>query len=491
MTAGADGRIEAHINRGADLFRKRHFHAALQEFDAAIGLGCRLAGLFYNRARALQELGRLEEALPAFEAALREQPDYPEALNGLGNVLCDLRRHSEALDAYDRVLQQRPEHLGALINRSNVRRTLGRFEDALLDCDAAVRFHPGSADAHLSRAQLLASEPARRDEALAEFDMANDLRPGDPAVLFGGADLLLVAGHFEGALVAFDAARAAGADAAEVLNKRGLALYFLDRMQEALHAFEAAVTLRGDFVDALNNRGLVFDAMGMADRAAADFDAVVALDPGYVEALNNRANLRVAARQFPAALDDYDKAIEQRSGFAKAHWNKAHLLLLLGDYQRGLPGLEWRWSLKHGQFPGPMESGPASWCDAESLEGKTLLLTHEQGLGDTLQFCRYARLAIDRGAKVILAVPDALVRLLRGQQGLGEGMGEGMGEVIGLSDPVPAFDVHCPMMSLPLAFGTTLENIPFGKTPYLNALSADVERWSPVSYTHLTLPTKA
>jgi tetratricopeptide (TPR) repeat protein len=144
VTAGADGRIEAHINRGADLFRKRHFDAALQEFDAAIGLGGRLAGLFYNRARTLQELGRLEEALPAFEAALREQPDYPEALNGLGNVLCDLRRHSEALDAYDRVLQQRPEHLGALINRSNVRRTLGRFEDALLDCDAAVRRWPSS-----------------------------------------------------------------------------------------------------------------------------------------------------------------------------------------------------------------------------------------------------------------------------------------------------------------------------------------------------------
>ena len=86
MTAGADGRIEAHINRGADLFRKRHFHAALQEFDAAIGLGCRLAGLFYNRARALQELGRLEEALPAFEAALREQR---EQLHGVGEVVED------------------------------------------------------------------------------------------------------------------------------------------------------------------------------------------------------------------------------------------------------------------------------------------------------------------------------------------------------------------------------------------------------------------
>jgi hypothetical protein len=144
-----------------------------------------------------------------------------------------------------------------------------------------------------------------------------------------------------------------------------------------------------------------------------------------------------------------------------------------------LPGLEWRWNLKHGQFPGSMESGPASWCDAESLEGKTLLLTHEQGLGDTLQFCRYAPLAAARGARVVLQVPDSLVRLLRAQDWSAEGTavsGRSV-EVVSTADPLPSFDLHCPLMSLPLAFGTTLETIPFGKEAYLQALPAEVERW--------------
>jgi hypothetical protein len=166
------------------------------------------------------------------------------------------------------------------------------------------------------------------------------------------------------------------------------------------------------------------------------------------------------------AIRYFDSVLLKAREHVDAHISKSMALLLIGDYRHGLRLFEWRMR----KLERPMEfSATPSWQGREPPEGRTLLMYAEQGHGDTLQFCRYARLASARGAKVIMQVPAALVRLFRGQRG--------MGEVIETNSPVPVFDLHCPLMSLPLAFGTTLETIPYGTEAYLEALPEDVARW--------------
>jgi hypothetical protein len=166
------------------------------------------------------------------------------------------------------------------------------------------------------------------------------------------------------------------------------------------------------------------------------------------------------------ALENYDRVIALRPDDAEAYWNRSHCLLALGQFDAGWRLFEWRKRLGqssgHRAFPQPV------WLGQDGLAGKTLFIHWEQGFGDTLQFCRYAALATARGARVVVSVQDPLRRVIAS---LGPAV-----EVIGGCASPREFDWHCPMMSLPLAFGTTLETIPW-VTPYLAADTAAVAAW--------------
>jgi hypothetical protein len=165
-------------------------------------------------------------------------------------------------------------------------------------------------------------------------------------------------------------------------------------------------------------------------------------------------------------LAAFDRVIALGQGLSLATYDKAVLLILLGDLSAGLRLHERRWDLLKGEFQ-PKSAQPL-WLGETSITGKVLYLHREQGLGDTLQFCRYATLAAQAGAQVILEVESTLVRLISTLQGVAR--------VIAEDDPVPDHDLRCPIMSLPLAFGTTIETIP-AETPYLRADPSDTETW--------------
>jgi hypothetical protein len=171
--------------------------------------------------------------------------------------------------------------------------------------------------------------------------------------------------------------------------------------------------------------------------------------------------------RFYDALDSYDRALSLRPDFADAHYNEAICRLLLGDFKRGWQKHEWRWATAQLQnakrnFPQPL------WLGSQEIKGRTILLHAEQGLGDTIQFCRYAPLLAERGANVILEVQKPLRELVTT---LGGAM-----RVTSRGDPLPAFDLHCPLLSLPLACETRLETIP-SQTPYLSAVESKTRAW--------------
>ena len=192
------------------------------------------------------------------------------------------------------------------------------------------------------------------------------------------------------------------------------------------------------------------------EQALSRFDRAVALDPAYSEAHSNRGVVLGQLGRLEEAKASFERALELKPDSASAHFNLGYALLLEGDLERGWVHHEWRHRLP-GNPTQAVHLGPAGvplWRGREPLDGKTILLRSEQGLGDTLQFCRYVGPVADRGAQVLFEVPRPLVSLLADLPGVTQILIQG--------GDLPACDYHCPLLSLPLAFRTTLDTIPWG-----------------------------
>ena len=400
----------------------------------AIKVKPREAAPHCNRGIALHQLQQLEAALASFDRAIALKPDYAAAFCNRGNVLKDLRRLPAALASYERAIAIQPNMPEAHSNRGNVQSELKQWEAALASYDRAIAFRAGFAEAHFNRGNAL--------KALHRF---------------------------EESLESYDAAIAVTAGHAEAHCNRANLLKEWDRPEAALAGYDRALAIKPDYAEAHFNRGNLLREMRQYERALASYDAAVSINPDFAEAHLNRGLVLKELHRFDESLSSYDRALAIKPGYAEAHVNRATALLLCGDLERGWRDYEWRWRNPSGssiretrEFPQPQ------WTGAEPLAGTTLLLHGEQGLGDTLQFCRYAKLAADAGASVILEAQSPLTGLLESLQGVSQ--------VLPRGDAFPAFDHHCPLLSLPLAFKTRLDTIPSAHA-YLHADPAKVAVW--------------
>jgi tetratricopeptide (TPR) repeat protein len=195
-------------------------------------------------------------------------------------------------------------------------------------------------------------------------------------------------------------------------------------------------------------------------------DRAIALRRDYPEAYNNQGVAQVGLDRFVEAMASFDAAIRLRSGYPEALWNKSTSLLLAGDYEQAWPLYEARLAMKHG-LARPELAGMPRWDGKSPVAGKTIIVHAEQGLGDTLQFCRYVPMLAQR-CRIIFDVQRPLRRLLSGLPGVER--------IITQDEPLPEFDAWIPLMSLPLAFRTTLATIP-ATIPYLTAEPERMARW--------------
>lgn len=236
----------------------------------------------------------------------------------------------------------------------------------------------------------------------------------------------------------------------------------------ALETINKAIKINPGNAGYYLNRGAAQKELQMLTEAVASFDKAIALQPDYAEAYSNRGIVQKELKQIDAAIASLDRAIALKPGHAEAYWNKAIALLVSGNFEQGWPLYEWRWHLNDPNFVRRTYPQPV-WLGGESVQGKTVYLYGEQGLGDTVQLCRYARLVKDLGARVVMEVPASLQPLLQGLAGVDEWVLSGT--------PPPALDYHCPLLSLPLAMKTTLANIP-GPAPYLFSDAALRAQWA-------------
>jgi tetratricopeptide (TPR) repeat protein len=335
---------------------------------------------------------------------------------------------------YQQILRQQPRHAGALHLLGSIHLQRGQAAAALVACEAALAIDPRNAGAQQTRADAL-HDLERYEPAIEAYDRCLALNPGSFVAWSNRGSALLHSRRFEDAVASYGRALALQGKFANPYLNRGAALQELGRFEAALESFDRAIALEPNLAAAHANRGCSLDCLGRPQEALASSERAIALQPDY----------------------------------AAAHVNRAITLLRLGRFAAGWAEYEWRWRNRESALGRDRRhSSVPLWLGREPLAGKTILLHAEQGYGDTLQFSRYARLVRERGARVVLEVPAALTRLLAGL--------EGVARVIRRDDPAGDVDFQCPLMSLPLAFGTTLETIPAAQR-YLTGEPELVERW--------------
>ena len=256
-------------------------------------------------------------------------------------------------------------------------------------------------------------------------------------------------------------------DHAPALNFLGVLAYQSDDPERSVVLIEKAITADAEQPGFYSNLALSLNAVGRAQDAIDACDRALALDPGCVEAHSNKGNSLWGLGRREEALASYANALACDPGHAQTHWNEGFLRLQLGQFDAGWRKHEWRWQLPEMQ-PDLRSFAQPVWLGKENLAGRTILLYAEQGLGDTIQFCRYAKLVAALGATVLLEVQKPLRHLLAHV--------EGASQVLARGEALPAFDYCCPLLSLPLAFGTTLDTIP-SSPAYLYCEPAEVAPW--------------
>ncbi|MBX3501613.1 MAG: tetratricopeptide repeat protein [Alphaproteobacteria bacterium] len=449
---------------------------ALAGYDAILAIDPGFFDALHLKGVIAAQQGRHDEAVALMRRALGVKPDHAGAHGNLGGLLLRLGRAEEALACFDALISLQPDHAGAQGARAAALHMLGRLDQAVAAWDRVLALDSGDATAWYNRGNALQAL-GRAKEALASHDRAVALRPGDVDAIYGQGNALQALGHFAEALARYDSVLALKDDHAEALSSRGNALRGLGRLEEALASHERSIALKPDNADAQYNRGAVLRALGRPEAALRSHDRALALRPGHARAHASRGNaLRDLGRldealasyeralallpdhadtwsdrgtalqgllRLEESLASYERAIALRPGHVDAHWNRATALLLAGDFARGWREFEWRWRTQTTGRPG-------SWLGESSLAGRSILLRSEQGLGDTIQFARFAPDVMALGARVILSVQAPLRRLMASFDP----------EIEVVATSGTAADLDCPLMSLPLALGTTLDTIP-------------------------------
>ena len=421
--------------------------------------------LMENAVRLLRR-GNLAQARKAIQNLLQDNPRHPEALHLLGVVLFQsgdliraksslerallfrksedlychygavlrgLKCHDQALNSYDRALAINPGHVVALYNRGNLLYELGRFAESAASYDRAIGNDPSNVEALLNRGIVL-HDLKRFDAAMRSHDSFLALKPDHALAWSNRGNTLRCLRRFEQALTNCERALRVSDSCADAHLVKGMVQKDLKHFSQSLHANAKCLSIVPDSPRAWVNRGAALQGLG----------------------------------RFDEALSGYRRAWTACPGHAAAPWNEALLLLLMGDYASGWEKYEWRWQNdvaaareKNSAFP--------LWLGKESLVGKTILLQAEQGLGDTIHFCRYTAAVAALGATVVLQVQPELKSLLSSLDGVSILLAE--------ADEPPHVDYRCPLLSLPLALGSRLERI-FAPRQYLFAAEARCQAWA-------------
>jgi tetratricopeptide (TPR) repeat protein len=371
---------------------------------------------------------------------------------------------TRAEEGYRRILQNEPRNGRVWFVLGNLCQTQQRPAEALACFKQAVELEPHEPEGHFHVANSFLKQEKWAD-AEAAYRKCLALRPNHLEALVNLGFALGEQQRTDEAESCYRQALALKADVPEVHQNLANVLRDRGELDDAVACYHRALALRPDYAKAHVNLGVALIALGQVDAAIEHLQRGVDLQADFAEAYNSLGAAVSVLRRFDEAHAHYEHAIALKPDYADAHWNQSLLWLLQGDFERGWPAYEWRWRCRR-TMPQPTFS-EAVW-DGSPLDGRTILLYSEQGLGDMLHFVRYAPLVKAQGGRVIVQCQRSLLAILESCSGIDQLIAQG--------EPPPKFDVQAALMSLPLILGTRFENIP-SDVPYLAADAGLIEHW--------------
>ncbi len=421
-----------HVNLGYGLMELGQLPEAVESLSCALALDSRSVDAHFLKGQALVRHGLAAEAVPCFEAALALKPDFDFAWFELARAQQDMAQAEAALDSYARVLMLNPAFTEAANRKLAILLQMAQWQAALDFINTQAHQGPPSAFA-IQRACAL-NGLKQHDEALALLEEVLRANPGELQALDGKATILVS----------------------------------LARWEDALAVYQDMVTMAPGFPSALVNAAAMCDKLGRFEEGLALFERAAQASPEDLAIQVNMAYPLLQLGRSGDAVQVCAHALQRHPENADLHWYKAFAHLLRAEFAQGWEEHEWRWStVLEGSAAVRRNTLKPLWL-GQPVEGKTVLLYAEQGLGDSLQMLRYVPLLAARGARVLLQVQAPLVPLCSAFSTCCT--------LVGPGHPAADYDYQCPLLSLPLAFRTDLTSIPSGQ-PYLFSDASLRDQW--------------
>ena len=353
-----------------------------------------------------------------------------------------------------------------LLERARAHLTNDEYSEAQKIYSDILFAKPNNTDALLG-VGVVAKKLKRTDLALSFFSKVIAIDGQHEDALFQRGRAHIKAKNFEQAAEDLTSTLKINPANIDALNSRGIANSQLSNFIYAVQDFEKAIQICSSNADLFYNRGLAHFNLKDYQAAIHDYTYAIKLRPDFYQAFNNRGSAYKELADFKMALKDFKTSTTLKSDFADGYWNQSLIYLMNGEYEKAWPLYEYRWKSKH--FPSEKRNfSEPLWLGNQSIEGKTILIHSEQGLGDTIHFCRYIKLLKQKKCKILLEVEKPLFNLM--------GCLLPKENIFQKGHTLPKFDFHCPLVSLPLVFETNVNSVPF-PTPYLKADHSRVTWW--------------
>ena len=388
-----------------------------------------------NKADALKELKKFEEALKCIDNAVKIKNLAPEIWAKKGDILNSLNRHKEAIQAFDQAIKLNNNYAEAFCNKGFALFAMELYEEAIAECNKGLKIKKIFPEAWVNIGACYIS--------LKKYELALE--------------------YCEKAL-------AVSENFIEALNSKALCLFSLKKYDEANKIYDKILKIKKDFTEAIENKANTLYALKEYDEALILYDSIEN-KKNYHKVLNNKGLLLHTMghlkdkKYFDLAKDSYDQAIKLKPDFTEAYWNKSLTELTLGEFEQGWKNYEHRFRLENTN---PQFISIPRLENLKNLIDKRILIWAEQGLGDSVQFSRYIYKILDLGAKVTFDTSKKLTALMSRQFNCAiNETGQGMVK--------NNFDFQVPLLSLPMLFNTDLNNIPFNSSYLKTSKDKDIE----------------
>jgi len=424
---------------------------------------------WFEAGLRLMQAGQLAQAEQCGRSALALDQSHADSLHLMGLLCMAGKQYDLAIEWFAMAIRQNPgvadyfSNLGMALVRKD------RFDEAIKSYDRSLVIKPDQAELWYRMGELLQHQK-RVDEAIMSFDQALTLKPDYREAANASALLLFEAKRYEEALVRFTRSAELDPTQAGAYNFISRCHLPLRRFEEALASARKADELMPDNPDLIKNVGLMLQKLDRQEEALVWLDKAIALRPDFPSGLNDRSTTLLALRRLDEALADIDRAVALDPECPDYHWNRSLHHLLIGRFDAGWPAREWGRKCELVGFVDRKFEKPR-WFGEEPVAGKTILLHSDEGLGDSIQYSRYAEKVAALGARVILEVEAPLHPLLTGLEGVSLCLPKKNDVTL------PDFDLHCPLSGLPMAFKTRLETIPAARSYLPPPPEARVKEW--------------